>query len=168
MYAPGETAADPRLANVTLYHIIRIVLDYAADLDEAVALIRNFNNGNGGSQHYLVADGSGCSAVIEYKHGDIVVVRNREPWQVATNTPIAGVSEESLRRECWRYDVASRLLEQKKGRLSMKLAMDVMNKISMTETPETILSSVYNLNSGELHLVVGRDFKNVLTFRLQR
>jgi hypothetical protein len=50
----------------------------------------------------------------------------------------------------------------------MKLAMDVMNKISMTETPETILSSVYNLNSGELHLVVGRDFKNVLTFRLQR
>jgi len=165
MYAPEKMAGDPRLATVNMSQIIRLVLDYAADLDEAVALFRNYNIRE--TQHFLVADVSGRSAVIEYKEGELAVIRSREPWQVATNTLMAGVSEESLRRQCWRYDTAQGLLKQTNGRVSRQQVMDILKAVSMSVTPETIASIVYDLNSGELRLAVGRDFKQLLSFRLK-
>jgi antitoxin component YwqK of YwqJK toxin-antitoxin module len=163
MYTPEEMAADPRRATVTMCQIIRLVLDYAADLDEAVALFRTYTIN--GTQHFLVADISGHSAVLEFKDGELAVIRGREPWQVATNVPVAGVSEDSLRRGCWRYAAASDLLRSKAGRVTWQQAMDILKAISMSETPETILSSVYDLNSGELFLALGRDFGRLLKFR---
>jgi hypothetical protein len=166
MYAPEKMAGDPRLATVNMSQIIRLVLDYAADLDEAIALFGNYNIRE--NQHFLVADVSGRSAVIEYKEGELAVIRSREPWQVATNTPLAGASEESLRRQCWRYDTAQGVLRQKNGRVTRQQLMDILMAISMTGTPETIASTVYDLHSGELLLAVGRDFKQLLSFRLQK
>ena len=95
------------------------------------------------------------------------MIRSREPWQVATNTPLAGASEESLRGQCWRFDTARRLLKQTNGRVNWQQAMDIMKAISMPVAPETIASTVYDLNSGELRLAVGRDFKRLLSFRLK-
>jgi choloylglycine hydrolase len=145
--------------------IIRVVLDYAADLDEAIALFKNYNIS--GTQHFLVADISGRSAVIEYKEGELVEVRKRGPWQVATNTPVAGVPESELRRDCWRYATASDLLGQENGRVSRQQAMEILAAISMTGTPETICSTLYDLASGDLLLAMGRRFDRLLKFKLE-
>jgi antitoxin component YwqK of YwqJK toxin-antitoxin module len=168
MYVPGEFVGNPARVTVNMYQIIRIVLDYARDMDEAVDLFRNYNNSDSRSVHYLVADASGRSAVIEYMEVDIVVTPNTKPWQVSTNSLITGCTDETLRQECPRYDIAYGALEQANGRITWQQAMNILNNISMTGTPETISSTVYNLTTGQLFLAIGRDYRQVKEFKLNK
>jgi penicillin V acylase-like amidase (Ntn superfamily) len=58
---------------VTLYRLTvnRLILDYAENVDEAIALVQkyNVNDNKGDGLHYFVADATGNSAVIEFNDG---------------------------------------------------------------------------------------------------
>lgn len=70
-----STHQDTDKADLTTTTAIRLLLDKAADVDEAVALLRQYDmNSSIGSAHHLsIADASGKSVVVEYIDGNMVV-----------------------------------------------------------------------------------------------
>jgi hypothetical protein len=83
----GEGGADAHKATLDSLEVIRLLLDYAANLDEALVLMEKYNlDFSGGPPlHYLIADSSGASAVVEYIGGTLRIFRSDQPWQVSTN-----------------------------------------------------------------------------------
>lgn len=59
---------DENKKNITSTTMLRMVLDYADDVDEAVELIRKYNlhDSANTSFHYMVADATGKSAILEW------------------------------------------------------------------------------------------------------
>ncbi len=168
MSSPGqERLIDPRRATLSYEQAMRLVLDHAADLDEALLLLGNYNLASSHNQHLLVADASGRSAVVEYFGGRMVAIRNDADWQVATNFPLYGRTLEQRRSECRRYDEAWRRFENQPGGFTLEEAMAVLRAVSMSEPLETITSAAYDLNGGRMLLALGRDFERSWSFLLR-
>ena len=73
--------------------VMRLVLDRAASVGEAVAIFRRtaVDFSDGPPLHYMVADASGESAVVEYVDGRVQVIsRGARPWQAMTNFVLTG------------------------------------------------------------------------------
>lgn len=67
----GTVATDQKDAdkdNITSTTMLRLILDYAADVDEAVELVSKYNlhDSAKSSFHYMIADASGKSALLEW------------------------------------------------------------------------------------------------------
>lgn len=141
--------------------LIRLVLDYATTVDEAVEKIRAYNMVfHSELIHYMIADANGDSAIIEYIDGEIVLHRTDEPWQACTNFIF---SLESSNKYCERYDKTIERLEEKKGILSEEDAMQLLSDVTQEGT---VWSVVYNLKTGETYIAMGRNYDNVMKFDL--
>jgi hypothetical protein len=161
----ADSGHDPQRQTLDSLQVIRLLLDYAADVEVAVALLDDLrvDFGEGPPVHYLVVDADGRSAVVEYVKGEIKVVRNSEAWQVATNFVITEAVPAGSDSECWRYNRAYDTLREAQGVLSRDEAMGLLGSVSQ---PSTIWSLVYSLGSGDVDIVIDRDFHRVFRFRL--
>jgi hypothetical protein len=161
----ADTIIDPRRVTISSLDAIRLMLDRARSVDEAIDLLGAYNiDWEGGPPlHYLIADAAGHSAVVEFVEGEMQVLPNAEPWQVATNFLITGHTPESAQRTCWRYATAHDTLEQSGGSLSQGEAMGLLEDVSQDIT---MWSVVYGMANGEVRVSVGRDFDDVHQFRL--
>ena len=157
---PQETDKTTIVSN----HIMRLALDHARNVDEALALLQDYDvSFPRACTHYFFADASGRSAVVEYIAGQPVVIHNSEPWQVVTNFLVNEEEPQGATSSCWRYNVAYERLALARGTISAQEAMSIAHAASV---PDTIWSVVYNLSSGEIDVVVGRDYEHVHSFRL--
>ena len=70
-----ETHQQTDKVNLTTTTAIRLILDRAATVDEAVELLRNYdmNSSIGSAHHFSIADASGKSVVVEYVGGEMLV-----------------------------------------------------------------------------------------------
>jgi len=169
MAVEGEAGHDPTKVTISSLEAIRLLLDYAQDVDEAVALLTEYNIDFGGGPplHYLLADRSGSSAVVEFVRGEMRVVPSRLPWQVATNFCLDEVQPAGDGSPCWRYNAAWRWLEDASGRISVEQAMDLLQAVSQPGgSSSTRWSIAYNLNSGAIDVAMGRQFETVHAFQL--
>ncbi len=144
--------------------VMRVILDHAANVEEALGLLDDFNvvfpvTGC----HLHLADASGRSAVAEFTGGRMVVVRSTKPWQVSTNFLISEVRPFGARCDCRRYSQAYRQLESVDGALPQERAMELL---AVTSQPTTIWSVVYNLHNGRILVASGRDYGNLHEFQL--
>ena len=59
---------DPNKPDITSTTMLRMILDYADDVDEAVELVKKYNlhDSANTSFHYMVADSTGKSAILEW------------------------------------------------------------------------------------------------------
>jgi hypothetical protein len=166
MMAVPHARDRPKPQGVTLDDIqaIRLLLDYAADVEEAVSLLEGVTVRFGNPPlHFFVADASGHSAVIEYLDGEMVVTRNEGPWQVSTNFLLAEERPAGAASSCWRYNLAYERLAQANGVLSAADAMALLEDVSQ---PITMWSVVYDLGSGAVDVALGRQYERVHSFRL--
>jgi len=109
MAVPGaDPPDDPQKRTISSLLIIRLMLDHAKNVDEAIAVFENFNIvfQGGPPLHYFITDRSGRSAVVELVDRVISVLRNTHPWQVATNFILTGLTPETALASCWRYKKA--------------------------------------------------------------
>jgi hypothetical protein len=161
----AEEQVDPRQTTIGSLHAMRLILDRARTVDEAIAHLQNFNvDFEGGPPlHYLIADAAGNSAIVEFIRGETVILPSDSRWQVATNFAVAGHSIESARAQCPRYALADSTLRRANGLLSQAEAMDLLEKVSQ---PITMWSVVYSLTSGEVTLAMGREYGQLHRFRL--
>lgn len=166
-YADG--GEDPDKVTIGSLHAVRLVLDYARDVEEAISLLQEYNVDFGGGPplHYLVSDSSGKSAVVEFIDGEVNAIRNGEPWQVSTNFLIYDTSAESRGSLCPRYRRAHEALERADGSISPEEAMAVLEDVSQSGALPTIWSAVYNMTSGDIEIVVGRQYHEVHRFKLE-
>jgi predicted choloylglycine hydrolase len=143
--------------------VIRLLLDYAGDVDEALTLLEEYNvEMTSPPIHYMIADGSGESVVVEYIHGEMHVLREEMPYQVMTNYIIQG-AQTGLDAPCWRYRAVYEGLSGCNGVLSAGEAMDLLSEASQSST---IWSIVYDASTGEIHVAMGHSYENIYTFSL--
>ncbi len=162
----AQDRADPLQTTISGLQAMRLILDQARSVDEAIALLREYHiDFDGGPPlHYLVADRKGTSAIIEFIDGEMKVLRNQEPWQVATNFLMSGRSPEAAKTLCPRYARAYHALEQGEGALSPMQAMAILEDVSQ---PNTMWSVVYGLTTGDIAVSMGGDHEQVYSFDLQ-
>ena len=81
------------------------MLDHARTVDEAVGIMQSYNIDFGGGPpiHYLMADATGKSVLVEYYNGEMHVLDNEEPWHLATNFLRSSV-DDPTEGGCWRYN----------------------------------------------------------------
>ena len=161
---PGHMRPDPGKETVGSLMVIRKVLDYAGNVDEAVEIISGYNvDMQGGPPiHYLVADPSGRAALVEFYQGEMVVTMNDNAWHLATNFLRVSVGG-SATGECWRYDKISQQLTEAQGRVGPSEAMSLLGKVAQASTQWSI---VYGMNSGQVSVTMGREYENVHTLAL--
>ena len=70
-----ETHQNTDKPDLTTTTAIRLLLDRAASVDEAVAMLKDYdmNSSIGSAHHFSIADASGKSVVVEYVNGEMLV-----------------------------------------------------------------------------------------------
>lgn len=139
------------------FTVIRLVLDYAANVDEAIQLLKKYNILflQDIAVHYMISDSLGKSVVLEFLDGKMEVIPKNSLWQVATNFIISGTCNEGVGID--RYYTANKMLRQKKGSIDENNAMEILSEIA----DHTAWSVVYNLSRGDIKLCMGEKFYNV-------
>jgi len=158
----AEPPHDPGKVTIGEIQVIRLLLDRARDVEEAIDLIGAYNvQMTEPNIHYLVADCSGASAIVEFVDGEMKVIRGGEPWQVITNFVVTG-SAAPAGAPCERYRSAYDGLSSAGGRVSVEGAMELLEGSSQSST---IWSTVYDMKTGEVHIVMGGNYALVHTFQ---
>ncbi|MGB2895321.1 MAG: C45 family peptidase [Anaerolineales bacterium] len=145
--------------------IIRMILDHAASVEEALTIMDSVNIlWNGGPPlHYLIADASGTAVLVEFVAGEMVVIYNTNPWHQATNFLLSNAngSAEGISK---RYDLLTERLQEEQGDLSLGEAMELLSNVSQSSTQWSI---VYQLYTGRISLTMGRRYSEVHAFQLK-
>ncbi len=162
---PGsETPYDQDKESIGSLVAIREMLDHAGNVDEAVAILQNYNvQWRGGPHlHYLIADPSGCSVLVEFYEGEIVLIPNEEPWHLATNH-LRAIADETGPSGCRRYDRLRQRLTDAEGQLAPQKAIELLEAVAQGGTQWSI---VYGMSTGRVEVSMGREYDNVHAFDL--
>ncbi|WP_433260450.1 carcinine hydrolase/isopenicillin-N N-acyltransferase family protein [Actinosynnema sp. CS-041913] len=157
MAALDRARAEPRPGRpaVGSVGVLRLVLDRARTVDEAVALLGGHyvDFGGGPGLHYLVADANGASAVVEFLDGKLRVTPrpSGDHWQAMENFPLAAVAEQA-RSDHDRYRAVASRLTGVDGRLSADDAFALLAEVAQ---PHTQWSAVYRPGERDLLLTTG-------------
>jgi hypothetical protein len=112
----------------------------------------------------MVASASGESAVVEFYRGEMIVFHNETTWQVATNFLLTDTIGEK-QGLCWRYDLLEQRLDEMDGRIAPNDALFLLEAVSQDITQWSIL---YHLTSGDLDVVMGRNYSGTIhSFHLE-
>jgi Penicillin V acylase and related amidases len=165
------------------------ILEHAKNTNEAIEILSKYNvHFPGELEHLLISDPSGDSAVIEWPDGHMRVIRNQGPWMAATNFTLYGsgdtikkcqkeyeetgkISNDSIGKKYWRYiTLADKLNKMDSEKINSSDAMNLLSKVSLVETKDmdwpTQWSVVYDMNSGEISIAMGRHYDNIHHFKL--
>lgn len=153
---PGARPDRPTVGSV---RIIRLVLDTAATVEEAVRVFEdhNIDFSDGPPLHYLVADATGKSVAIEFVDGEVVAL----PTQAAVNFTLSG-TDESTRRADSRYRTATDGLT---AGMDVPAAMDLLSEVQQGHTQWSV---VYGLKTGTVHVATGKRYDRVHELELER
>ena len=172
----GEKVFDENKISMLSLHLIRLLLDNAANLNESIELLSKYNNTASYRSHLFIADSTGSSAVIEYLDNEMVVSKNHNQWQVVTNNMVYKTSDKRLRKECGRYDFMSQYLSSHHSAISTVGSMSLLRSVSVKNvyasqfniTSSTQWSVVYNIGERCIDVVSRRDFRNKYHFELNK
>jgi hypothetical protein len=186
----GSWSINPEKETLGAAEARRLILDHAKDVEEAIALLSQYNVSYQGTSvsHLLLADRSGHSALLEWVDSEMKVIRNQQPWQVSTNFRVYGaeqtikedisqvqangtVAGDSLGRNHWRYVTAWETLRKAGGFLSPEQSMNLLNTISVDLNMNgtrilTHYSVVYDLVTGNMDVVTDRNYQQVYHYQL--
>ncbi len=157
----AQAPYDASKVTIGELQMIRLVLDYAASTEEAINLIQEYNiRMEIPPIHYLVADSSGHSVIIEFVNGNMEVIENIEPWQVTTNFIISGLSSPGD-APCWRYRISYHTLNNCNVNLSENGVKNLLYDVSVSSTR---WSAIFNLKQGWMKIAMGGDFDHFYHF----
>ena len=167
--ADAGNMPDKRTLNTTT--AIRLVLDKAANVDEAVNLLRQYNIYFSGDVecHFLIADASGKSVLVEYFDGGLQTVKADTDYQIASNfIAYRGVNIGEGFHEFERYDTVETLLKQNHNVVTIQECEDLLNEIGIVYkgTDKLQWSVVYNLNNRSGKIWPHRDSDKAWNFEV--
>lgn len=153
---------------------IRLLLDKAATVEEAEAILESYNMFAGtskGSYHFFVGDATGRHCVLEYTHKG-----EKRQWDLS---PVeADYVTNFYLNEGWRdlghgydrYDSLAAWFQQNGTQGSPAQAMDLLQAVAQKptqlKTSNTQWSAVYDLRQRKLRLCLGRDYSHIYEFEL--
>jgi hypothetical protein len=159
---PYADAPSDNMKSVGEIAAIRLLLDYAANVDEAVELLSGYNVIMADPPiHYLVADARGESVIIEFVGNEMNTFMSKD-YGIITNFIISGVDLPS-ESPCYRYDVVySGLMDN--DVMSKDIVFSLLEDSSQSST---IWSCVYNMEDLYVHIVMGRNYGTEYLFHLE-
>ncbi len=157
-----DTSKDPSKPSIGSIGIIRQVLDHARNVDEALEIFGQYNIvfSGGPPIHYLLADPSGKAVLVEFYQGELVSLPNETTWHIATNHLRCIAAGDG---GCWRYRTISEQLTAAHGVLDTQAALQLLWEVKQDSTQ---WSSVYNMTSGDINVVISKHFQKVYRFYL--
>jgi hypothetical protein len=160
----GKMQPDANKETIGSLGIIRQILDHARSVDEAIEIIQTYNiDFTGGPPlHYLMADATGKSVLVEYYNGEIYVLANDEPWQVATNF-LRSTENDPVNGNYWRYSKISAHLTETDGQIDPKAAMHILAGVAQSNTQWSI---IYQMSNGTISVAMGKQYETVHQFQL--
>ena len=165
----SEGGRDPKKITIDSLAAIRLMLDYADTVDRAVEVLGDYNVDFGGGPpiHYLIADASGKSAVIELLDDKMRVMRGDRSFQVSTNFLQFPEPPRNGRTGCWRYNRVFEALSRAEGEFSAEDGMKLLQSVSQTGEHPTVWALVYDLSSRDVRVVMGRKYGRVHRLELK-
>ena len=157
----GETHMETGNRDLTVTMAVRLLIDRAATVDEAIELLRNYDihTGHGWTQHLFVGDASGDGAVIEWHKGQMKVVKS----PICTNFRLSSkMAQDDPTGMCERFDILHDALE-KHPENTPGDAMDMLEAVKQEydNNIHTEWSIVYHLTDFSMDISVDMDFDNV-------
>ena len=162
---PTDQNTDKTDVDTTL--AIRVLLDRAATVEEAISLLRQYDMhaSAGGCYHFQMADATGRSAVVEYVENELVVVEPEDGFLAATNFYLSDVPFDYEAQGLDRYAGMKETLQETNSVLTEDEAMALLQKVALTGTApdaqgrsySTQWSSVYDLSAPSLTLCADRN-----------
>ena len=151
---------------ITLFDMTlpRLLLSKAKSVEEAIHYTEKYNYFyDVAPLHYMVADASGHSAVIEFVDGKMVVTKAENKYQAVTNfTLFDNPTKTGFGKE--RYDNILNVLEKQGGIISEEDALELLK--SNVIPGDEQWSAVYNLTQKTLSVTFSGDYKNIHRFKL--
>ena len=167
----GMPDPDTEKPDLTVTTAIRLLLDKAATVDEALALLEQYDlHASAGMMvHFAIADTSGRSVAVEYVNNEMSVVET----PIVTNFYLTpgekyGIGTEESHR---RYEILTEALADHPSMTAEKVrdAMDSVSKHNFDSVfASTEWSIVFNQTSGEARYYHRENFENVYVFRVGR
>ncbi|MBN1766532.1 MAG: linear amide C-N hydrolase [Sedimentisphaerales bacterium] len=161
----ADGGSDPQKETIGTLGAIRLLLDHAANVDQAVTLLQKYNLTfeRGPTVHYMISDATGKSVIVEFLSGKPEIIPNTQPWQVSTNFIFTDKSPDQILASCPRYQHAWQRLQQSKGQLNPKEAMSLLNEVSQDCTAWSI---VYGLSNGDISVAAGKNYHQTHNYHL--
>lgn len=167
-----QLQADPDKITLNTTTAIRLVLDKAASVEEAVALLQQYNIYFSGDIecHYLIADSTGHSVIVEYYDGGLKIVETDTDYQIASNfIAYSGLNIGEGFTEFERYDAVEAAITKNGNKLTEDQAVSLLAQIGIMDgnTDKLQWSVLYNLTTGEGSLFAHRSKGNILDFKIK-
>lgn len=168
----AEPPYDSNKITLNTTTAIRLVLDNASTVEEAVKLLRNYNIYFSGDIecHYLIADASGRSVIVEFYDDELQVVETKTDYQIATNF----IAYNNLNigegfTEFERYNMVEKEILDNNGILNENDAISLLAKVGVKdgEVDKLQWSVIYNLTTGDVRLFIHRDTNNITATKLE-
>ena len=164
----AEGGNGPKKRTLDSLELIRLILDHAIDVPDALDLIRDYNVDFGSVPvHYLISDRKGNSVIVEYLDNEIVVIESDQAYQVATNFIISEVQPRGANTHSNRYNTLVRALSKLEGVLEKNFAMDLLADVSQSGSETaTRWSIVYDMRGLSVSVAINRNFQELYNFKM--
>lgn len=175
----GVVHQDTGKVPITTTSAIRMVLDKAATVDEAIKLLEKYDMNSSGETgyHFQIADANGDTAVIEYIDGEMHVLPKEEGYTAATNFVL--YEDRNIGTGQDRFETIKKKQEETNGVMTEKDALDLLLSVPSQGTREseeigggiptdTQWSCVYNLDNLTLQICTNRDTDRIYNYSIEK
>ncbi len=166
-----QLKSDPSKITLNTTTTIRLILDYASNVDEAIELLKKYNIYFSGDVycHYLIADSTGKSVIIEYYDDEIQVIETDKEYQVASN--FIAYNDLNIGEGYNEFDRYNKVINEIKDRnnfLNMNTTIRLLNDVGVYYNGIDRLqwSVVYNVTNKTGKIWPHRNTKNIKDFAL--
>lgn len=166
---PEATDQDTGKPGITTTTAVRLLLDKAANVEEAIGLLEQYDmHASAGMMlHLALIDRSGRSVAVEYVNNEMSVIET----PVVTNFYLTPGEKYGIgtAQSHTRYDILmTHLSEQPVMDMEdMKEAMASVSKNNFGEFASTEWTVVYDQNTGELRYYHREDYDDYMTFSIE-
>ncbi|MBQ9902742.1 MAG: linear amide C-N hydrolase [Clostridia bacterium] len=147
---------------------VRLILDRAASVDEAIELLRQYDihTGHGWVQHIFITDATGDAAVVEWARDDTWPITKKSVMHVTRSKMCTNFFmyqfEGKTEGICERYDAMTEALEGKEE-ITHEYAMDILESVYqyIDEYTFTDWSVIYYQTDFTMDVATNRDFDTI-------
>ena len=161
--------------DITTTTLIRLVLDKAKNVEEAVELIKKYDlhDSTGGPYHFHIADRTGKSVVVEYFNNEIQIIEAEKNFQILTNHALNSLepNDSTFTYTHERYNTIENKLTETNGIMSMQGSIDLLQDVKLSwgdsesgDEGGALYSVVYNLDKLQMQFVFKSNTEKIYTF----
>lgn len=162
----AEPPQDPEKITLNTTTAIRLVLDKAANVEQAMELLKEYNYYFSGDVdcHYLLSDRTGKTVLVEFMENEVKFIETNKNYQIGSNFIMYNdLNIGEGYDEFERYDKVDQKLSQTNGILD---EIDAMRLLEGVQIPErTQWSLVYNQTNGKILVSMNMNYDKLYDFQ---